>query len=82
MEICRSSARERVGLAQHLAALAHYSGAAALVVVHVDPDRPDDIYRLIPKDDQREQTLAAISDILVVGHGHGRDPTRRSWLVV
>ena len=48
-----------------LAVLAQNSGAAALVLVNVDPERPDDIYRIVPES-PREQALADTIDIPVV----------------
>ena len=48
-----------------LALLAQNSGAAALVVVNVDPERPDDIYRLVPTSPEEEERAATI-DIPVV----------------
>lgn len=48
-----------------LAVLAQNSGAAALVIVNVDNERPDDIYRLVPNNES-EQEVAATIDIPVV----------------
>ena len=50
-----------------LAKIAKASGAAALLIVNVDPDHPDDIYRVqLPQDDPHVAKAAVYMDIPVV----------------